>query len=300
MRLILPLRLSKTVSQISVAAMVLALTACSNATPDAGSQAAGPDASNAEVSNVVSLDDVLAHPRRAEETGRDKYRNPKATLEFFGVGPDKAVAEVWPGWYTNAIAPYLAANGGTYTAVLLPDTMGERIVDRNKAYKAKYNDSSVYGDIQYGVYFSNVDDMVAPGSQDVILTFRNVHNWMGRGFGDHAFETFYKGLKPGGILGVVEHRLPESVTQNPKAQSGYVQESFMKDMAARAGFEFVGSSEINANPKDTADHFGGVWSLPPRLRSPEDGSEAAATYDVQTYKDIGESDRATLKFRKPL
>lgn len=275
--------------------MVSLASACSNPPVDQSaellSQASAVD---------VTLESVLAHPRRDEERSRDIYRNPKATLEFFEVGPGKAVAEIWPGWYTNILAPYLAANDGTYTAVLLPESLGQRYVDRNKTFKEKYANTDVYGQIEYGVYFSNVDDIVTAESQDVILTFRNVHNWMSRDFGDHAFEAFYRALKPGGILGVVEHRLPESETQDPKALSGYVQESFMKDMATRAGFEFVASSEVNANPKDDADHPLGVWTLPPRLRAPDDGSEQAGNYNAQIYVDIGESDRATLKFRKPL
>jgi len=286
----------------------LAMTACSNNADDAAlsssSEKSDVSSQTQPIDGVVperaTLADIIAHPRRADETGRDEYRHPQQTLEFFEVSPNKAVAEIWPGWYTNVIAPYLAENGGTYTAVLLPETVGQRIVDRNKAYKEKYSDKSVYGDIQYGTYFSNIDEMVAPESQDVILTFRNVHNWLARDYGNHAFETFYKALKPGGILGVVEHRLPESISQDPKARSGYVQESFMKDIAARAGFEFAGSSEINANPKDDAEHPYGVWTLPPRMRPPEDGSAEDEAYDAQIYRDIGESDRATLKFRKPL
>ena len=282
----------------------LSLAGCSNSASEgvtnANIQSTDAQSLNAEKVDVVTLQDVIAHPRRADETGRDQYRNPKATLEFFEVGPNKTVAEIWPGWYTNVIAPYLAANGGTYTAVLLPESVGARIVERNKAFKEKYGDKSVYGDIQYGTYFSNIDNMVPPESQDIVLTFRNVHNWLARDYGDHAFETFYKALKPGGILGVVEHRLPESLTQDPKAASGYVQESFMKDMAARAGFEFIGSSEINANPKDDADHPFGVWTLPPRMRPPEHGSVESEIYNPQIYREIGESDRATLKFRKPL
>lgn len=297
-----------TTSTLTISSLViggLIMSGCSNDASGSAANLASADAPKTQVADDaaaarVTLQDVIAHPRRADETARDAYRHPKATLEFFEVGPNKAVAEIWPGWYTNVIAPYLAANGGTYTAVLLPETVGTRIVERNKAYKEKYSDKSVYGDIQYGTYFSNIDDMVAPNSQDIVLTFRNVHNWLARDYGDHAFETFYKALKPGGILGVVEHRLPESATQDPKAKSGYVQESFMKDMAARAGFEFIGSSEINANPKDDAEHPFGVWTLPPRMRPPENGSIEGEVYNPQIYRDIGESDRATLKFRKPL
>jgi len=134
---------------------------------------------------------------------------------------------------------------------------------------------------------------------DVLVTYRNVHNWMGGGYAQDAFDRFYEAVKPGGILGVVEHRLPETAVQNPKGATGYVQESYMKDLAERAGFEFVSASEINANPKDTADHPFGVWTLQPRSRLPKEGSEQAADFNAEAYKNIGESDRATLKFRKP-
>ncbi|MEP1229772.1 MAG: hypothetical protein ABJG88_03780 [Litorimonas sp.] len=297
------------ITQIMAGTAIIALAACSDKAAEtvekatdvtAAKSAAKTAAKAAAVVDVTSIDSVLAHPRRADEAKRDAYRHPKETLEFFEVGPGKNVAEVWPGWYANAIAPYMAANGGTYTAILYPAALGERFVKRNAAFKEKYGDTSVYGDIQYGEYFSTVDDMVAPESLDVVMTFRNVHNWLGRDYGDHAFQTFYKSLKPGGILGVVEHRLPESATQNPKGNTGYVQESFMKDMAIRAGFEFVASSEINANPQDTADHPYGVWTLPPASRTPDEGSEEAKGFDAKKFEAIGESDRATLKFRKPL
>jgi len=141
--------------------------------------------------------------------------------------------------------------------------------------------------------------MMAPGSADIVISRRNVHNWMGGGYSDQAFSEFYAALKPGGILGIVEHRLPETMEQDPRGRTGYVQESYMKDMAARAGFEFVGSSEVNANPKDTADHPYGVWTLPPRSKTPDADTPEAADFDAAKYKKIGESDRATLKFRKP-
>ena len=133
----------------------------------------------------------------------------------------------------------------------------------------------------------------------MLVTYRNVHNWMGGDYAQDAFNRFYGALKPGGILGVVEHRLPETAVQNPKGSTGYVQESYMKDLAKRAGFEFVEASEVNANPKDTADHPFGVWTLQPRSRLPKEGSVDAADFDAAAYKNIGESDRATLKFRKP-
>lgn len=253
-----------------------------------------------EAPAAVTLADVIAHSRRAEEAARDQFRNPKKTLEFFEVGPGQRVAEIWPGWYTNAIAPYLAANDGTYVAVLFPMGVSDRLDARVTGYKEKYSDTEVYGNIEYGAFMKDNGPILPAESVDTILTFRNIHNWMGGGYADQAMEEFYAALKPGGILGIVEHRLPESAVQDPNGRTGYVQESYMKDMAKRAGFEFVASSEVNANPKDTADHPMGVWTLPPRSRLPEEGSEQAVDFNAELYKNIGESDRATLKFRKPL
>jgi len=275
-----------------------ALTACTG-----GEKADAPETTaEAEVVvKTVTLDDVLAHPRRAEDAKRDQFRNPKATLEFFEVGPGKRVGEIWPGWYTNATAPYLAANDGEYVAILYPAGVSDGLDARIERYKKTYNDADVYGDIEYAAFWNDENPILAEGQEplDVLVTYRNVHNWMGGGYAQEAFDKFYAALKPGGILGVVEHRLPETAVQDPKGSSGYVQESYMKDLARRAGFEFVASSEINANPKDTADHPFGVWTLPPRSRLPEEGTVEAEDFNAEAYKNIGESDRATLKFRKP-
>jgi len=281
---------------------LLALLAATALTACGGADTTSASKTKAETAvKTVTLDDVLANPRRAKDAARDKFRNPKKTLEFFEVGPGKRVGEIWPGWYTDATAPYLAANGGQYVAVVYPESAGERYAERVQKYKEKYSDSDVYGDIEYATFWQDSGPILAEGQEplDVLVTYRNVHNWMSRGYAQDAFNEFYAALKPGGILGVVEHRLPETAVQNPKGATGYVQESYMKDMAKRAGFEFVEASEINANPKDTADHPYGVWTLPPRSRLPKEGSVEAADFNAVAYKNIGESDRATLKFRKP-
>jgi len=251
-----------------------------------------------------ALDSAINHPRRDEDRVRDDFRNPAETLAFFGIEPGMSVAEIWPGYYSKIIAPYFKEMGGSYTAVLYPEAMGERAVTRTNAFKEAYADTETFGDIQYASF--GYSDGVSLGtlapadSLDMILTFRNVHNWMGGGYADKAFEDFYAALKPGGTLGVVEHRLPEARLQDPSGRTGYVQESYMKDLAARAGFEFVESSEVNANPRDTADHPNGVWTLPPRSRGLEPTDPGYEDFDAELYKNIGESDRATLKFRKPL
>lgn len=285
----------KSLSAALLGASLMALTACSGGTE---STTEAPKKEEA-VKAPATMAEVLAHPRRAENTARDQFRNPKETLEFFEVGPGKKVGEVWPGWYTPVIAPYLAENGGTYVAVLRQGD-SERVLERNAAFTDKYVGKDGYGTIEIGKFGTEDAPILATGDLDVLLSFRNVHNWMGGGYADKAFADFYGALKPGGILGIVEHRLPESATQDPKGKSGYVQESYMKDMAKRAGFEFVGSSEVNANPRDTADHPFGVWTLPPRSYVPKDAKEIPEGFDAELFKNIGESDRATLKFRKPL
>ena len=296
-------------------ATALTLTACGGgvSTPDSEVKADANSATKSEAKSdansatksgkttTVSIDDVLAHPRRAEEAKRDKFRNPKGTNEFFGIGPGKRVGELWPGWYTNVNAPYLAANDGQFVAILYASGVSEGLDKRIAGYKEKYSDTAVYGEIEYGSFWQDSGSILSDDQEklDILVTYRNVHNWMGRDYAQDAFDRFYDALKPGGILGVVEHRLPETAVQDPKGGTGYVQESYMKDLAKQAGFEFVASSEVNANPLDSADHPFGVWTLQPRSRTPEEGSEAAKDFNADAYFNIGESDRATLKFRKP-
>ena len=280
-------------------ALALSLGACGQNTADAPAVEDAP----VQAAPVDPLGAAIDHSRRDADRARDEFRNPKATLEFFGVEPGMDVAEIWPGYYAEILAPHARDTGGTYRAVLYPEALGERAVARSAAFRERFGDTDTYGDIAYGTFgFDNgesVGEIAPDGSLDMILTFRNVHNWMGGGYAPEAFEEFYAALRPGGILGVVEHRLPETRVQDPQGRTGYVQESYMKDLAARAGFEFVEASEVNANPRDTADHPYGVWTLPPRSRTPEAGDPEAADFDAELYRNIGESDRATLKFRKP-
>jgi len=280
----------------------IVLTACSGGTADPAATVEVetlPVATTDVVQASMTLADAIANPRRADDAARDRFRNPAPTLDFFEVGPGQTVAEIWPGWYTQILAPYYADKDGTYVAVLFPDGVSPRIDARNAAFKEKFGDTSAYGEMGFGSYSNDTGLSLADNSIDTILTFRNVHNWMGGGYAENAFAEFHRALKPGGMLGIVEHRLPETRTQDPKGGTGYVQESYMKALAAEAGFEFVESSEVNANPLDTADHPMGVWTLPPRSRTPDEGSAEANGFDAELYSNIGESDRATLKFRKP-
>ena len=264
--------------------------------------------------NLVDLDTgtlqwALDGDWRAEtDRSRDVWRNPVETLTFFGVEGDDTVIELWPGrgWYSQILAPYLAANGGQFVAATWSrDEYGpefaEQIDTAIEAYRAGFEaDAELYGTVELVALSADSGPFVEQGTADVVLTFRNIHNWMDRGYLDKVFADAFDALKPGGTFGVVEHRLPSRSEQDPTASSGYVHEDFVKAAAARAGFEFVEASEINANRLDTADHPFGVWTLPPNLRSTGADGETPEDYDAAIYEAIGESDRMTLKFVKPV
>jgi predicted methyltransferase len=235
---------------------------------------------------------ALAAPNRTPANlARDRYRHPAETLAFFGVDPTDTVVEIWPGggWYTEILAPYLAERGTYYAAA--PAGRG---TERFQSFVAA--NPAAYGRVRIATFpMAAGGTPVPPGTADVVLTFRNVHNWMGSESGEsiapEAFRQLYTMLKPGGTLGVVDHRLPESADTARERSSGYVKTSTVRRLAEGAGFRFAGSSEINANPKDTADWPQGVWTLPPTLRLKDQ--------DREKYLAIGESDRMTLKFVKP-
>jgi len=262
----------------------------------APAEAAGPD-------TAILLEAAMLDPRRGPGADRDIWRNPAETLAFFGFEADMTVVEIWPGggWYAQVLAPTLAAGGGTYIAAGFDPASDSAFVQRSlENFRANFVDNpDVYGTITM-TSLSKTSEGVAPaGEADLVLSFRNVHNWMAGEFAPKAFADFYQALRPGGVLGVVEHRLPEDREQDPRARSGYVKESAVIALAEQAGFVLEDRAEINANPADTADHPLGVWMLPPSLREPEEGSEAAASYDREAFMKIGESDRMTLRFRKP-
>jgi predicted methyltransferase len=233
---------------------------------------------------------AVAAPHRSEANkARDKYRNPEATLTFFGVKPTDNVVELYPGggWYTEILAPYLSAKG-TYT-VAAPVGRGS-----DNIAKKLDSDAALYGKVKRANFpIKDAGTPVAPGSADVALTFRNVHNWRfgGTDAAQTAFNQIYAMLKPGGVLGVVEHRLPENMDSALEEKSGYMKKSSVIAFATKAGFKLVGESEINANPKDTHAWPDGVWTLPPVYR--------LGDKDREKYAAIGESDRMTLKFVKP-
>ena len=270
---------------------------------DATGATAGSDTTQTatQPAEAGSLEAIATGDHRAEAAkARDQYRHPVETLEFFGLEPDMTVVEIWPGggWYTDIIAPYLATGDGTYYAAGFEIGDSERARNSFANFQEKLSDD-FYGTVEYTVLSADAEGVAPDGTADMVLTFRNIHNWMNGGFADKAFADFYDALKPGGVLGVVEHRLPEGREQDPRALSGYVSEATVIEMAENAGFTFVEASEVNANPADTADHPFGVWTLPPTLRAGNYGEEEDPNFDKEPYREIGESDRMTLKFRKP-
>ncbi len=291
---------------LSVSTFLLALAACGEAVSsgdDVETREPELDASTDAGPEVGTLAWALAGDSRTEEeTARDAWRHPLEVLEMFEVEPSDTIVEIWPGggWYTNILAPYLKQGGGRFVAAGFdPDgsDFARNVMARfNETYVAN---PDIYGEIEVTVLSASSDGFAADGSADVVLTFRNVHNWMAGGYEAKAFAEAYRALKPGGVLGVVEHRLPSTEVQDPRAPTGYVHEDYVKALAAAAGFEFEAASEINANPADTADHPFGVWTLPPNSRTSNRDGETPDDFDPAIYQAIGESDRMTLKFRKP-
>lgn len=242
------------------------------------------------------LASVIQGAHRTDDfKARDKYRHPYETLTFFGIKPDMTVVELWPGggWYTEILAPYLKDHG-EYIAAGFDQAATTGYIPRVRgAYAEKLAaNPGLYGQVTVTELAPPDKLAVAPeGTADMVLTFRNLHNWMGAGQVQAVLAAAYKALKPGGILGLVEHRGDAARPQDPKGATGYVTEAYAIALVEAAGFKLDAKSEINANPKDSRDYSNGVWSLPPALRGD------AADYDK--YLAIGESDRMTLRFRKP-
>ena len=246
---------------------------------------------------VIDWDAVRNGEHRAEANkARDVYRHPKETLSFFGVTPCSTVVEIWPGgkgWYTEILGPILKDCGKLYAAHFNPESEVEYFRKSLESYKTKLAASpGVYRTVELTVLDAPEKTAIAPeGSADFVLTFRNIHNWMKYGTDQAVFAAAYKALKPGGILGVVEHRADAGVPLSTMISSGYVTEAKAIELAEAAGFKLVEKSDVNANPKDGHFHPRGVWTLPPSLRM---GDE-----DREKYLAIGESDRFTMTFRKP-
>ncbi len=244
------------------------------------------------------LDKILAAEHRdAANAARDDFRHPKETLMFFGIQPSMTVVEVWPssGWWTEILAPLLKEHGKYYTAYIATDAPGMPafLKDREKAFDAKLAAKpDVYAKvIKTKLLAPNFVDMAPAGSADMVLTFRNVHNWAKAGNADAMFKAFFTALKPGGILGLKDHRAKPGTPFQQQIDTGYMTEEWVIAAAEKAGFKLAEKSDINANAKDTKDHPKGVWTLPPTL--------SLGDKDKAKYLAIGESDRMTLKFAKP-
>jgi predicted methyltransferase len=238
---------------------------------------------------TAALQAAIDNPARSPaDRARDRYRHPLQTLQFFGIKPNMTVVEIWPGggWYTDILGPYLKDHGKLYEAVP-PGPRSDAYRRKIAANPGEYGNVTIT-DLGPPDHY----EIAPPQSADMVLTFRNVHNWMRGGFAEDVFKAAYKALKPGGILGLCEHRGNPNSPQDPKASTGYVRQDYVIALAEKAGFHLMAKSEINANPKDTKDYPKGVWTLPPTLRM--------GYTDRAKYLAIGESDRMTLKFVKPI
>lgn len=259
----------------------------------------------ASLTHVVTADAAkdplaaaIASPARTPKfVARDAYRHPLETLQFFGLRSNQTVVEIWPGrgWYMEILAPYLHDQGKYYAAIAAPeapDASKEAKEDAALLRKRIADDPARYGKvIVTELHPPQQTEICPPGTADVVLTFRNVHNWIEKSSQQAQFDAFFKALKPGGVLGVVEHRAKPGTSLEDVRKSGYVDEAYVKKLAVTAGFRFDAESPVNDNPKDTKDYPEGVWTLPPTL--------ALGDKDRAKYLAIGESDRMTLRFVKP-
>ena len=244
----------------------------------------------------MTLQSLATGDHRSDDNiARNTWRHPVETLEFFGLEADTTVIEILPstGWYTEIIAPYVRDQGKYYAAHFSPNAALDYMPRIRGLFEEKISsDPENYGRITVRSLNPPHEVIIAPPeSADMALTFRNVHNWIMAGQQHEFFAAFFAALKPGGTLGVVEHRARPGASMEVMETTGYVTEAYVKEVAAAAGFEFVESSEINANARDDTDHPEGVWSLPPTYRM---GEANRADFTA-----IGESDRMTLKFIKP-
>jgi predicted methyltransferase len=276
--------MSKLLKTLSCAVTALSLSAAALAAPQVT-----PDPGTDQVISQA----LKGSWRDPTNASRDPYRHPKETLEFFGLQPDMTVVELWPGggWYTEILAPVLHDHGQLIAASV--PTRGTSESDTAANYAAKLAAApAVYGKVKVINFLPPKQmDLGPEGSADMVVTFRNLHNWQGAGGIGQVFQSAFKVLKHGGILGIEEHRAAAGKTVDETFESGYMPVDYVIQEAEKAGFRLAGQSEINANPKDTKDYSRGVWTLPPTYR--------LGDKDRAKYAAIGESDRMTLKFIKP-
>jgi predicted methyltransferase len=261
-------------------------------TVTAATQAFADDPAAAE-----RLETAINGPQRTEAfRARDVYRHPEETLVFFGVRPDQTIVEIAPGggWYTEILAPYLRENGKLYEALYeskQPELADDFEQERKHFNERLSRDPAVFDRVTVGSLLGGHFTGIPAGSADMVLTFRNIHNWIKDGQFDANLRAFYAALKPGGVLGVEEHRARPGISIEQVIKTGYVPEAYVIEHAKAAGFQLAGQSEANRNPRDTKDYPNGVWALPPTLKS---GADERARMLA-----IGESDRMTLRFVKP-
>ncbi len=232
--------------------------------------------------------------RSEKNAARDEFRHPRETLEFFGLEEDMTVVELSPGggWYTEVLAPLLAESGTYYAAHYDANGNGYRRRALGRYLQKLGDNEDVYGKVMVTTLDAPAEVTIAPaGSADMVLAFRNIHSWMGGGVLAETLVAAFDALKPGGVFGVVQHRAKDGRDEERMKETAYISEDYVIAAARSVGFELADKSEINANPKDTAEWEGGVWELPPSLRGDEADREARMA--------VGESDRMTLKFVKP-
>jgi predicted methyltransferase len=281
------------VSRRALMAAALALAACQG-------KPARPKASPPK-----TIAEAVAGPwRSAADRARDRFRHPAESLAFWGLTPGATVVEFWPGagWYTEILAPFLAATGGKlYAAHLqLTDPADTAARDVVEAYRARFAaNPKLYGEVELTAFGPTSGPVAPAGSADLVLFLRNLHNWMAAGIAEKAFRDAFLALKPGGALGIEEHRARPGGVPDLLAEDGYVDQAYAIKLAQEAGFRLAATSEVNANPRDTRDHPFGVWTLPPVRRSSPRGEAFDPAFDHTRYDAIGESDRMTLKFIKP-
>ncbi|WP_309092197.1 methyltransferase [Phenylobacterium sp.] len=289
-------------SRRAVLASAAALAACGQKPAAKGEAKTGAAKSPADPSTLEGA--AAGAWRLPADRARDAFRHPVESLKFWGLKPGQTVVEFWPGagWYTDIVAPFLAATGGKLYAAQQQitdpaDTATKAVLD---AYARRLAEAPKrYGKVEITAFGPTSGPVAPAGSADLVLFLRNLHNWMALGIAEKAFRDAFLALKPGGVLGIEEHRANAGGVPDLLASDGYVEQAYAIKLAEEAGFRLEAASEINANPKDTKDHPFGVWTLPPVRRTSELGQPPNPAFDRSKYDAIGESDRMTLKLVKP-
>jgi predicted methyltransferase len=282
-----PLPLTSPRAATLLAATIVILAACASA-PSAPSASSGPAHVDPALTAAVASPD-----RQPTAVARDSARHPVEELTFMSLAQSQTVVELWPGggYWTDILGPYLAPHGHLYVALPKAGVDADEDTGVVRWRKRFTSQPARYGTIIQTTLGPGEFDIAPPGSVDLVLTFRNLHNWMDAGYAREALAACFRALKPGGILGIEEHRGRNDRPQDPKAKDGYVRQDYTIALAQQVGFELIGSSEMLANPRDTKDWVDGVWTLPPTL--------SQGDKDRERYIAIGEADNFVLKFRKP-